>query len=150
MRGARRFNRSLRLDLTGRATLHSVTSRSARNASGAKLKTDFAVAPVYQKDVSRIQALLRMYFFVLLVESLLERELRQAMVRTRVESLRMYPEGRGCRYPTVRRLIEIFEDVQRHRLTVGSEPAVLFTTRLSPLQKKILRMLGLPLSAYDA
>jgi hypothetical protein len=67
-----------------------------------------------------------------------------------VESLRMYPEGRGCRYPTVRRWIEIFEDVQRHRLTVGSEPAVLFTTKLSPLQKKILRLLGLPLSAYDA
>ena len=116
----------------------------------AQLKTDFAVAPVYLKEVSRIQALLCLYFFVLLVESLLERELRQAMVRRGVESLRLYPEGRGCRYPTVRRLIEIFEDVQRHRLQAGSEPAVLFTTKLSPLQKKILRLLGLPLSAYDA
>jgi hypothetical protein len=116
----------------------------------AQLKTDFAVAPVYLKEVSRIQALLCMYFFVLLVESLLERELRQAMVRTEVESLRLYPEGRGGRYPTVRRLIEIFEDVQRHRLKVGSEPAVLFTTKLSRLQKKLLRLLGLPLSAYDA
>jgi hypothetical protein len=43
------------------------------------------VAPVYLNEVSRIQALLCMYFFVLLVESLLELELRQAMVRTRVE-----------------------------------------------------------------
>jgi hypothetical protein len=43
-----------------------------------------------------------------------------------------------------------FEDVQRHRLTVGAEPAVLFTTKLSPLQKKILRLLDLPQSAYDA
>ena len=102
------------------------------------------------KEVSRIQALLCMYFFVLLVESLLERELRQAMIRTKVESLRLYPEGRGCRYPTVRRLIEVFEDVQRHRLQVGSEPAVLFMTKLSPLQKNILRLLGLPPSAYDA
>jgi hypothetical protein len=107
-------------------------------------------ATQFLKEVSRIQALLCMYFFVLLVESLLERELRQAMVRTGVESLRLYPEGRACRYPTVRRLIEVFEDVQRHRLKVGSEPAVLFTTKLSPLQKKILRLLGLPLSAYDA
>ena len=116
----------------------------------AQLKTDFAVAPVYLKEVSRIQALLCMYFFVLLVESLLERELRQAMVRTKVESLQLYPEGRACRYPTVRRLIEVFEDVQRHRLTVGAEPAVMFTTKLSPLQKKVLRLLGLPQSAYDA
>jgi transposase len=116
----------------------------------AQLKTDFAVAPVFLKEVSRIQALLCMYFFVLLVESLLERELRQAMVRTKVESLRLYPEGRACRYPTVRRLIEVFEDVQRHRLKVGAEPAVMFATKLSPLQKKILRLLDLPLSAYDA
>jgi transposase len=116
----------------------------------APLPTDFVVAPVFLKEVSRIQALLCMYFFVLLVESLLERELRQAMVRTEVESLRLYPEGRACRYPTVRRLIEVLEDIQRHRLKVGAEPAVLFATRLSPLQKKFLRLLNLPQSAYDA
>ena len=59
----------------------------------AQLKTDFAVAPVYLKEVSRIQALLCMYFFVLLVESLLEWNSRQAMVRTKMESLRLYPAG---------------------------------------------------------
>jgi transposase len=116
----------------------------------AQLKTDFAVAPVYLKEVSRIQALLCLYFFVLLVESLLERELRRAMAHSGVESLRLYPEGRACRHPTVRRLIEVFEDVQRHRLKVGSEPVVRFTTKLSPLQKKVLRLLGLPPSIYDA
>jgi transposase len=116
----------------------------------AQLKTDFAVAPVYLKEVSRIQALLCLYFFVLLVESLLERELRQAMIRTKVESLRLYPEGRACRYPTVRRLIEVFEDVQRHRLRVGAEPAVMFTTKLSPLQRTVLRLLDIPQSVYDA
>src|SRR4051794_39351157 len=107
-------------------------------------------ATQYLKEAIRIQALLCMYFFVLLVESLLERELRQAMVRTGVESVRLYPEGRACRYPTVRRLIEIFEDVHRHRLKSGTEPEVVFTTKLSPLQKKILRLLNLPQSAYDA
>jgi transposase len=116
----------------------------------SQLKTDFAVAPVYLKEVSRIQALLCMYFLALLVESLLERELRQAMVRTKVESLRLYPEGRACRQPTVSRLIEVFEDVQRHHLKVGTEPEVLFTTQLSPLQRKVLRLLGIPQSVYDA
>ncbi len=72
------------------------------------------------------------------------------MVHTKVESLRLYPESRACRYPTTRRLIEVFEDVQRHRLKAGTEPAIVFTTKLSALQKKILRLLGLPLSAYDA
>ena len=115
----------------------------------AQLKNDFAVAPVYLKEVSRIQGLLCMYFLALLVESLLERELRQAMARTKVESLPLYPEGRACRHPTVRRLIEVFEDVQRHHLKGGSEPTVRFTTKLSPVQRTVLRLLDIPQSAYD-
>jgi len=45
----------------------------------SQLKTDFAVAPVYLKNVSRIQAMLCLYFFALLVQTLLERELRAGM-----------------------------------------------------------------------
>ena len=50
-----------------------------------QLKTDFVVAPVYFKAVRRIQALFCMYFFVLLVEALLERQLRQAMQQEEIE-----------------------------------------------------------------
>ena len=53
-----------------------------------QLKTDFAVAPVFLKDVGRIEALFCVYFFVLLAESLLERELRKALER---EGLRRSP-----------------------------------------------------------
>jgi transposase len=116
----------------------------------SQLKTDFAVAPVYLKEVSRIQSLLCMYFFVLLAESLLERELRQAMARAKVESLRLYPEGRACRRPTVHRLIEVFEEIQRHELQDGTGPAVVFTTKLSRVQRTVLRLLEIPSSAYDA
>ena len=41
----------------------------------SQFKTDFAVAPVFLKNVSRIQGLLAAYFFSLLVQTLLEREL---------------------------------------------------------------------------
>ena len=114
----------------------------------SQLKTDFVVAPVFLKEVSRIQALLCVYFFALLVESLLERELRRAMGREGVESLPLYPEGRACRRPTARRVIDLFEDVQHHELTAGKRPAVVFTTELTPLQRKVLRLLGMP-KAYD-
>jgi transposase len=112
------------------------------------LKTEFAVAPVYLKEVTRIQALLCLYFLVLLVEALLERELRRAMARRGVESLPMYPEGRACRCPTTPRLIEVFENIQRHRLVVGKKPPVDMTTRLSRLQRRILKLLGMRM-VYD-
>ena len=113
------------------------------------LKTDFEVAPVYLKETSRIQALLCVYFLALLTESLLERELRRAMDREAIESLPLYPEGRKCRRPTARRLIDLFDDVQRHSLRVGRRPPVVFTTQLSRLQRRLLRLLGMT-NVYDA
>lgn len=107
------------------------------------MKTDFMVAPVYLKETSRIQALLCVYFFVLLTESILERELRREMAKKEIEGLPLYPEGRACRRPTARRVIDLYEDVQRHRLVSGQGPPVEFTTELTRLQRRILRLLGM-------
>jgi transposase len=114
-----------------------------------QLKTDFEVAPIYLKEASRIQALLCVYFLALLTESLLERQLRRAMDQEAIESLPLYPEGRKCRRPTARRVIDLFEDVQRHSLQVSRRrPPVIFTTELSRLQCRLLRLLGMP-DVYD-
>ena len=53
----------------------------------------FPVAPVYLEQVSRIAALLCVYFLVLLVEALLERELRRAMEREGFEEPAALPGG---------------------------------------------------------
>lgn len=114
----------------------------------SQLKTDFAVAPIYLKSVARIQALLAVYFFVLIVQTLLERELRQAMERAGIESLPLYPEGRACRRPTTRKILDLFEGVQRHELTLpGREPEVMVTD-LSPLQRQVLKLLGISDKSY--
>jgi transposase len=123
-------------------------SQPALEKRFSHLKTDFEVAPVYLKEVSRIQALLCVYFLALLTESLLERELRRAMDREAIESLPLYPEGRKCRRPTARRVIDLFEDVQRHSLRAGRRPPVVFTTELSRLQRRLLRLLGMT-KVYD-
>ena len=114
----------------------------------SQLKTDFAVAPVYLKEVRRIEALLCVYFFALLVEALLERELRQAMERAGIESLPLHPEGRPCRRPTARRVIDLFENVQRHELLSPTGRRTVMVTQLTPLQRKILKLLGLSHETY--
>lgn len=114
----------------------------------SQLKTDFRVAPVYLKDVSRIQSLLCVYFLVLLVESLLERQLREAMEREQLESLPMYPEDRPCRRPTARRVIDLFDDIHRHTLSDGSQAPTVFVTELSTLQRRLLKLLGVRATEY--
>ena len=67
--------------MTEQELLLAYKRRPAIEQQVERLKTDFVVAQVFLKEVSRIQALLCVYFFVLLVEALLERELRGAMKR---------------------------------------------------------------------
>jgi transposase len=114
----------------------------------SQLKTDYRVAPVYLKEVSRIQALLCVYFLVLLIEALLERELRRAMEREELDSLPLYPEDRPCRRPTARRVIDLFDDIYRHTLMDGDGDPVVFVTELSDLQRHVLKLLGVPATAY--
>jgi len=113
-----------------------------------QFKTDFAVAPVYLKSVTRITGFMAVYFLALLVQTLLERELRQGMKREKLKTLPLYPEDRACRCPTARKVIDLFEGIQRHELKQpGQEPEVM-VTELSPLQKQILDLLGIPAKSY--
>jgi transposase len=114
----------------------------------SQLKTDFAVAPIYLKSVTRIQGLLAVYFFVLIVQTLLERELRQAMEREKIASLPLYPEDRACRRPTTRKIVDLFDGVQRHELVLLHRKPEVMLTQLSPLQKQILKLLRVSAASY--
>jgi len=117
----------------------------------SQLKTDFCVAPVYLQSVTRIVGLLAIYFFALMVQSLLERELRQAMSSGDQESLPLYAEGRACVRPTTRKVLNVFAPLCRHTLSaVGSEEVETFTTELSPLHDRILHLLRMPKADYHA
>ena len=109
----------------------------------SQLKTDFRVAPVYLKSVPRIEALLCVYFFVMMTQALLERELRLAMEQAKTESVPLYPEGRPCRRPTARLVIDLFEGLKRHLLEAGRRKPAIMVTEISRAQRRILKLLRL-------
>ena len=82
-------------DLSELDLLHAYKRQPAIEKRFSQLKTDFEVAPVYLKAVHRIQALLCVYFFALLVEALLERQLRRAMQQRRYRGVAPVPR-RAC------------------------------------------------------
>src|SRR5262249_15326372 len=114
----------------------------------SQFQTDFAVAPVFLKNVSRIQGLLAAYFFALLMQTLREREWRRAMARAGAEALPLDPEDRPCARPTTHRLIEVFSSIQRHEVRVGDGEAQVMVTKLTKTQRSIIRLLGLDPRTY--
>ena len=135
-------------DLSEKELLWAYKNQPKIEKRFSQLKTDFAVAPVHLHSPTRIVAFLCVYFFALLIEALLERELRRQMESAEIDALPLYPEGRPCRYPTARRVIDLFDNVQRHALTVGDQPPTELVTELSPLQRRVLKLLHLAPERY--
>ena len=114
----------------------------------SQLKTDFVVAPVYLKEVSRIESLLCVYFMVLLLQTLMERDLRLAMQRNDLTSLPLYPEDRACRHPTARRVIDVMQPLSRHRVMTDEGDALDLHTDAIPVQRQLMKLFGLTVTTY--
>ncbi len=106
------------------------------------------MAPVYLKSVARIEALMCTYFLALLTESLIEREMRLAMVAEGIKSISLYPEGRKCKRPCTRRILDLFGNIQRHELTGLEHEPLMMITDLSAIQRQVLGLLKVPRRSY--
>ncbi|NIS82586.1 MAG: IS1634 family transposase, partial [Anaerolineales bacterium] len=87
-------------EMTSEEVLRSYKRQPLIEKRFSQFKSDFEVAPVYLKEVARIQAMLSIYFFALMLQTLLEREVRHALKHSEYDSLPLYPEHRACRAPT--------------------------------------------------
>ena len=81
-----------------------------------QLKSVHEIAPVFLKSETRIEAFFLLYFLALLLQALVERQLRQGMQRTGLADLPLYPEDRTCRRPTFLQILRLFSLPERHRL----------------------------------
>ena len=113
----------------------------------ALFKSELEVAPVYIKKPLRVVGMLHAVFLAMMLDALIERTVRQAMVRDGIESLPVLPEGRETKTPTTARILEMFSDVCWYEFERGAE-TVTFPIQLSRLQKQVLRLLDIDPSAY--
>ena len=115
----------------------------------AQLKGHQLVAPVFLKDPVRIEGLLCCHFFALVIQALIEREIRGAMKTAHQTSIALYPELRECAAPSAHRVLEIFTHVARHVLRDADGTIVkIYEPTLTPLQLQVLELLGIPASVY--
>jgi len=114
-----------------------------------QLKTVEDVTPMWLKSVLRIEAFLFVHFTALLVQALLEREVRLAMEAEGVTSLPLYPEDRECQAPSTERILDLFAPLQRHRLMEKGKLVKTFDPTLTELQSEVLRLLHIKDTAFQ-
>ena len=114
-----------------------------------QLKSVLSVAPMFLKKPERVAALLFVYFLAVLVFALIEREVRNRMAEEDITELPLYPEERLCEAPTADVVIQAVEGLRCSRLVdANGEVVKVFHDELTPVAKKVLRLLGVDLRAY--
>ncbi len=111
-------------------------------------KAVLEIAPVLLKNEGRIEALFFVYFLALLVQALIERELRRTMEQHDIEELPLYPEERTTRRPTAEQVFRLFSLAQRSVLLENNQEIHTFDPELTELQQRVLQLLSVPTTAY--
>src|SRR5262245_30325084 len=108
-----------------------------------QIKTVHEIAPVLLKNEGRIEALFTLYFLALLVQAIIERELRLAMKRDNIRELPLSPEQRDCARPTTEQILRLFSLAERHQLMHNAKTVEVFDVQLTSPQRLVLALLGL-------
>lgn len=108
-----------------------------------QLKTVYQVAPVFLKNPQRIESLLLLYFFALLITALVERTVRTSMSEQGVESIPIYPEKRACKAPTADKILGLFDDIRLQHIMNGKNIVKSVADDFSDIQKQVLGLLAI-------
>jgi transposase len=113
-----------------------------------QIKTVHEIAPVLLKNEGRIEALFTLYFLALLAQAIIERELRLAMKREKIDELPLYPEQRDCARPTTEQVLRLFSLAERHQLLRDGKVVEVSDVQFTDLQRQVLTLLGVSEDAF--
>ena len=113
-----------------------------------QLKTVHNGAPTLFKKVERVEAMMFLFFMALVLQAVLEREVRNAMIEETIDSIPVYPEHRLSAHPTTARIVDRFQDISLYRLYYEGNLAKQYQDQLTPLQRKVLNLLGMSEDDY--
>jgi len=112
-------------------------------------KSILEIAPAFLKNEGRIEAFFFLYFLALLVQALIERQLRRAMEAHNILELPLYPEERATKRPTAEQVFRLFALAQRHTLISEGRPLRTFHPELTSLQQQVLELLEIPENTFS-
>jgi len=112
-----------------------------------QFKSVHQAAPLLFKKIERVEAIMFLFFLALMVQAILEREVRQSMKAKNIDAIPIYPEHRIAYHPTTAKLFDRFEGVSVYHLKKGRKTNK-FQDELTTLQKELLEILGISEGEY--
>jgi len=136
------------IELTAKEVLKAYKYQPRLEKRFSQFKKIHHAAPLLFKKIERIEANMFGFFIALVVQALIEREVRNKMKEHKIESIRVYPEQREANHPTTSKIIDRFENICTYKIIENSKVVETFKDNLNDDQKLILSLLNIEENEY--
>jgi len=109
----------------------------------SQFKTVHRAAPLLFKKIRRVEANMFVFFIALLIQALLERELRQKLAEHDLPPLKLYPEDRDAPHPTTSQLFKTFDQLSTYTITQDGCPCEEYHDQLNETHRAVLSLLDI-------
>jgi transposase len=113
-----------------------------------QFKSIHNAAPLLFKKIERVEAIMFLFFLSLIIQAVIEREIRLKMKENDIDTLPVYPEDRLSCHPTTAKIFYKFEGISVYHLEKGAKVTKEFKDTLTKTHKKILELLQIPECQY--
>ncbi len=134
--------------MTAKAALEAYKYQPRLEKRFYQLKSVLNVAPTLFKKVERVEAIMLLFYLALILQSVIEREVRKNMKASDIEALSIYPEHRLAYHPTTAKIFDRFHDISNYKIVEGDRVIKTYRDELTDLHKEILGLLGMTEEDY--
>ena len=127
--------------------LHAYKYQPRLEKRFTQFKSVHEAAPLLFKKIQRVEGIMFLFFLSLMIQAIIEREVRQKMKEWEIKTLPIYPEFRDAFHPTTSKILSVFEGISSYQVRIGQKTKE-FRDSLNQTQEQILNMLGISLDYY--
>ena len=135
-------------DRKGADVLHIYKQQPRLEKRFSTTKSVLEIAPVFLEKSSRIEAITFLYFVALMVISLIERAARKQMAKESIPDLPILPQNMKTASPTWNNIRYLFRNVHLSEIFIKDHLIKQTLKGLLEIHVEVLRLLGIPASAY--
>ncbi len=114
----------------------------------SQFKSVHHAAPTLFKKVERVEAMMCLFFMALMLQAVIEREVRLKMQSEDIDAIPIYPEHRRACHPTTTKIFDRFYDTSIYKLVEGNRTIKMFKDDLSAVQTQVLGLMGMTEESY--
>ena len=130
--------------VTPKAVLQAYKFQPRLEKRFSQFKSVHRAAPLLFKKIERVEANMFVFFIALLIQALLERELRKKLAERGGPPLKLYPEDRDAPHPTTSQLFKTFDRLSTYCITQADGSCEEIHDELNETQRQVLSLLNVP------